>query len=219
MTADIQENPAVGERVREGRPLWQTCCLGCLIAAAALVIAAVVVVRVFTGPGLENISKLPANYPSDLKLYRLDQATSMVLLRGQSRSKMLQTAASPLKLIETLFKGPNAASSEAGVSASSSALVQADDTLNRYSQQAQNMDTVTITWDKPNVTHLDVLKYYDNLFKQVGMTNRAVTEPTTATDYIVAARDNANMQIHLQTASDGTTISKLVIIVSYANSK
>ena len=64
-----------------------------------------------------------------------------------------------------------------------------------------------------------MLKYYAGVFKQAGMANRVVSDTLTATDYIVGANDLATMQIHLQAATDGKSIQKLVIVVMYPSKK
>lgn len=207
METGFTENQVVGQEALEGRPLWLTCCIGCLFLAAALVVAGFVVIRLFAGPGVEMVKALPADYPAELKPYKLGQVTTMAYLSGSDRGKMFQVALSPIRLFNNLF--PKRPEPESGVVVSTAPLrivwsvqsAKPESWYDKYSQMAQGMDSLTFTWDALDAPRDEVLNYYDGLFKKAGMKSSATAEAVTKTDFLVGTRQGAAVQVHLQTST------------------
>lgn len=217
------ENQAIGGTVEEGRPLWLTCCIGCLFTVAAIIAGSFLVVWVFAGPGVVKLKSLPAGYPSDLKPYQMEKATSVEYLSGSSRGKMFQVMMSPVRLVNDLW--PKKEELETGVVVSTEPLrivwsvksAKPETWFDRYLQLAQGLDSVTIGWDGMNAPHEEVLKYYSELFKTTGLKPSSTMEDVTKTDFLVGTRQGAAMQVHLLTKDGGETVDKAVVVVTYIN--
>ncbi|MFA5185690.1 MAG: hypothetical protein WC551_04330 [Patescibacteria group bacterium] len=223
MDTSLGENQAVGGTVEEGRPLWLTCCIGCLFTLAAIIAGSFLVVAVFAGPGVAELKSLPAGYPSDLKPFRMEKASSIKYLSGSSRGKMFQILTAPIRLINNVW--PKKDEPESGVVVSTEPLrivwsaksSKPESWYDRYSLLAQGLDSVTMSWDGLDVPRETVLNYYSELFKTTGLKQSSAAEEATKTDFLVGTRQGSAMQIHLMTTDGGKTVDKAVVVVTYIN--
>lgn len=218
-------NQLVGEEAMEGRPLWLTCCIGCLFLAAAVVAGSFVAAGLFAGPGVASIKSLPEGYPSDLKPYKLEQATGISYLSGSSRGKIFQVLTAPVRLINDLW--PKKIEPESGVVVSTAPFrvvwsVQSpkpETWFDKYSLIAQGLDSVTMNWENLDVSREEFVGYYTDLFKRTGMKADTAAESATRTDYLVGTKQGVAMQVHIQASIDNARIEKAAVIVTYMNKK
>lgn len=213
----------VGMDLREGRPLWQTCCFGCLFALAAAVIGVIAVVYLFGGPGIEQTKALPANFPKEIQVLKLESARGITVLSGGQRGRLLGIVLAPVKLFKQ-FKREKT-EPESGIVVSTAPLriewlgkePQAEGWFDRALRLAEGVDTVSISWEDLPATRQAVLDHYRQVFERAGMKTRVSFEPATRTDFLAAAKDGLDAQVHIQSASDGQTVENLAVIVSYRN--
>ncbi|MBI5655125.1 hypothetical protein HZC53_05760 [Candidatus Uhrbacteria bacterium] len=218
-------NQLVGEEAMEGRPLWLTCCIGCLFLAAAMVAGSFVAAVVFAGPGVASIKSLPEGFPSELNPYKIERATNISYLSGSSRGKIFRVLTAPVRLINDLW--PKKIEPETGVVVSTAPFrvvwsVQSpkpETWFDKYSLIAQGLDSVTMSWDNLDVSREELVGYYTDLFKSAGMKTSTATETTTRTDYLIGTKQGAAMQVHIQASTDKTKIERAVVVVTYMNKK
>lgn len=207
--------------MREGRPLWQTCCLGCLVAGLAALAGAVAVVWLFGGPGIERVASLPAGFPKEIPIFALPSCKSIDVLGGGQRSRILGVILAPIKLVGQ-FK-PKRAETESGIVVSTAPLriewlgrePEPESWLDRTLRLAEEVDTVSLAWEDLPASRQAVLDHYRTAFAQAGMKTESSTDPATRTDYLVGAKDGLEVQVHLQEGSGGADIRNLAVIVSY----
>jgi len=213
----------VGMDLREGRPVWQTCCFGCLFALAAAVIGMIAVVFLFGGPGVEQAKSLPGNFPKDIRPFKLDEAKDITILSGGQRGHLLGIVLAPVKLLRQ-FKREKV-EPESGLVVSTAPLriewlgkePEPEGWLERALRLAEGVDTVSITWEDLPATRQAVLDHYRQAFEGAGMKVRSSVETATQTDFLAATKDGVDAQVHIQPAADGSTVDNLVLIVNYRN--
>lgn len=181
-----------------GRSWGKTCCLGCFLPLLALGIALVVGIRVLSGPGAQQISALPSNYPADLPLYRLSDARTMTFLPGTAKGKLIEFVSAPIKWF--------------GLAASSTTFERS---VKEYAARAAGMDRVTVTWTNLNATRSEVLDYYTKLFTAAGLANDAVQDQKTGIVAAVGSRADAVVQFSLNDTPDAPGIDEMVLTVDY----
>lgn len=194
--------------VVRGKSLRKACCIGCVLFIAAVAIAAYAILRILTGPPTQNLTQLPANYPSDFALYRLPDAVSITYVPGKSRGKIFDIITSPIiALINSV--GTSTASQVSDVKG----------VLGVYSAGLKGKDSVTVVWKDLVATRQDVLDYYAALFKRAGMTEKIAREEAVSTDLILARRKDAAIQLYLRDAPDVPNIEEVTVTVDYLLTK
>lgn len=181
-----------------GRPWWKICCAGCLLLFLGFFIALVITIRAVTGPGTQRLSALPAGYPTDLKPYRLEEASSIEYLPGASKGKLMEAASYPLRW----FGG-------------STTTEQATSGVKTYARLLQTTDRITITWEHLSASRDDVLRAYSELFKKTGMTDQASTDEATGVVVDMAERDDAVVQLSIQDVSETPDVDRIVLTIDY----
>lgn len=222
MDTGTAENQVL-ESMGEARPLWQTCCFGCLFGLAALVIGVLAVVFLFGGPGIERVKVLPTNFPKDIQVYRPESAKSITVLSGSQRGRLLGVVLAPVKLFRQ-FRSEKV-ETESGIVVSTAPLriewlgkePQPESWFDRALRLAEGVDTVSISWEYLPATRQEVLDYYGRVLAQAGMKIVASSEKATRTDLLTATAEGMEVQVHLQPAADGRTVENLVLIVNYRN--
>jgi hypothetical protein len=207
----VEDRP--GGDVVSGRPWFSICCIGCLLVIAAIGIGGFILLRVLTGPTSMTLTSLPDNYPKDLPLYRLEDAASISLVKGSQKSRMLQLLTGPAKLFVQATGG--SASSSVGTDLASTTQ-DIKNAISAYSSQLEHQDTLTVTWKNLKASRLDVVRYYEDLFKKAGLKEQATRDDATATDLVFASRPDEAIQIDLQDLPDVSGIDELVITVDYS---
>ena len=183
---------------RVGRPWWKVCCIGCLLMILAPFIGLLILSHVFSGAVAESLNTLPANYPSDIVLYHMEDASSISYLPGKSKGLLAELVSYPARWF--------------GGSASSSAVEQG---ASQYAAVAQATDRVTVTWNGLNVKESDVTAYYADLFKRLGMPDQSSANPATNSLIDVAHRSDASVQIGIQDSPDVLGVDQIVVTVDY----
>lgn len=208
--SDIQP---YSETIRTGRPWWQVCCVGCLLLIVAVAGGVLFLIR-SSGQTSQSLMTLPANYPQDLQLYRIEDASSITFLPGKNKSKILQTISAPLKLFASALGMPAAS---VGSSTSPAAITTASQALDVYGSKLEGMDSVLVSWKQIQASHQDVMGYYLGMVARAGMSVTTSTDALTGTDTVVAIRDDAVMHIRVQSIPDAQGLEQVVIAITYAN--
>jgi|GEM_PF-2905602 len=222
MSTGLRENQVLDD-LGEGRPLWQTCCLGCLFALAAVIVGTLVVILLFGGTGIEQVKTVPANFPKEITIFKLESAKGITVLGGGQRGRILGIILSPIKLFKQFQRDKSEL--ESGLIVSTAPLriewlgkqAQPESWFDKALRLAEGVDTVSISWEDLPATRQDVLDYYQRMFAKAGMKTRSSVEASTRTDFLEATKDGLDVQVHVQAAADGKNIDNLVVIVSYRN--
>lgn len=194
-----------------GRPWFSICCIGCIVLLVGFFVASYAFVRVISGPTSRTVRSLPANYPADLPLFRIQDASSIVHAQGKDRGNMMRIIAVPMKFFAQFSQSTSS---------------QGQGTSDRFAQvwsgytdQVQGMDVVTVTWEDLNASREDVLRYYADLFQRVRMENQAMRDEATGTDIVLATRPSSAIQLRLRDVPETPEIDELVITVDYVNTQ
>lgn len=202
---------AVGDSVREGRPWWQICCLGCLMILVAAVVGGFLLLQGVAGPGIERLAKLPSNYPADLQPYRLGDAASISYLQGKSKGKIREIVFAPVQLVEKFLTGAKE-KTEGGEGDASRAFTS-------LGEDIKKTDTVTIVWKDLRADRDEVLAYYKQLFQKAGMTMQLEHEDNEPTYLLTGLRVGNYVQVNIEDAPDVSGIDGIIVAVTYSNQK
>jgi hypothetical protein len=202
----------VGDEVRAGRPWWKICCGGCFLFLFVLIVGAAFLWRgAGGGRGPQILTELPANFPPSISLYRLEEAQSIEYFSGGEKNRAFSALLSPLKMFGSVMVST---SNNTDGSASTTAIQRLMDTsVSRIEQ----IDTVTVRWNSLDVSRDEALRFYLESFQRNGFTVDARREDATATDNVIARRDDITVQLMLQDVGDVPGIESLVIVVDYLN--
>lgn len=139
--------------VIEGRPWWKVCLAGCAILVAAVLIAGFFLVRTFIGSTPKRITTLPEGFPTNVVLYRPEEAREIYFYSGDARGKVFRFTTAPAKLIASL-------------------LDQKED-LPDFTEENPigNKDTVSVLWTNMDASEDEVLRFYAGSLKQLGVEN------------------------------------------------
>ncbi len=195
----------VRETERGGRPWWQICCGGCLLLVIAAIIGGFFLFQTLAGPGIQPIGALPTNYPKDLVPPHLDQAVSMTLARGSSKSKMRQVIYAPVKLFG------NMVSSGSGNSAA------ANSAFDALGKDIASTDTVTIGWKNLQTSQGALTAEYADLFDKAGMEHTSSTNAETHTELITALRQGASVTLQITDQPEVPGVDEVLLVVNYSN--
>ena len=187
---------------RVGRPWWKVCCIGCLLMLLAPVIAIVILSHVFSGVTEQSLSTLPPDFPSDIQLYRLQNASSISYLPGKSKGKLAELLSYPSRWF-----------------GSSSSSAEVEQGAKQLIDVAESTDRVTVTWSNLNVKEEDVMLYYAALFKQLNMQDRATIDDATHSVIDVANRKDVSIQIGIRDLPEVPGVDQIVVTVDYIPKK
>ncbi len=199
----------VGERARSGRPWWQLCCGGCLFAILAIIVGVFILIQTLAGGGVSHQLTLPSNFPSQVVPFRMDLAQSIDYFKGENKSKMLRTIYAPIKLLNQLT---GRSAQNASIAASTANGVSA------FGADVRHIDSVTITWKNLQASPSEVITYYTNQFRKVGLTVSQTQNNTKEGEAVTGIEQGLFVHLAL-TGEAKTSVDKVVLVVSYSNKK
>lgn len=207
------EPVTVSADMRAGRPWWKICCGGCFLFLFVLIVGAALLWRgAGGGRGPQILAQLPANFPPSISFYQLEDAQSIEYFSGSEKNRAFSALLSPLKMFGSVMVSTSENGTEG--SASTTAIQRLmDASVSRLEQ----IDTVTVRWSSLEANRDDVLRFYLESLQRNGFTVDARREAATATDNVIARRDDINVQLMLQDVGDVPGIESLVIVVDYLN--
>ncbi len=209
MPEDIRK---VVDQAEGGRPWWQACCLGCGLTLFALAVAAGWFLHSLQGPGPQHLTALPANFPEEIKILRLKDATIQYVPATQKRG-IAERILSPLRLL--------------GLVATSTPTLPPDvaDALSRLStstllrvdrMQALNADSVFLSWGPvPDLKPADVISYYRGQMAQGDFHVETVQDEVSRTEILFGDRSDATFQLDVKGDRAGTGIDEMRVVVNY----
>lgn len=210
MTPETPGTPKqVGLEIREGRPWWKVCCVGCFALFVIAIVLLTTAWRGWNGGGPHTVAELPTNFPANVAVYRIKDAKTIVYLPGKEKDRLVAMLLSPFKFFGNIMVTDRQAGSDGG---------QWYDRITEGSvSQLQKVDTVTITWERLKAERGDVEQWYYGELQRNGFGVKSSSNPATATDVIVAQRNDTRVQIQLQDQPDIPDIDSVVMIVDYLN--
>lgn len=206
MQGDPSEIQHQSQVAASGRPWWKACCIGCLLLIVATVGGVFIFLRAVTGPQDQRLTELPAAYPRDLVPYDLEAAAAIIYTPGKTRGQMMRIFSAPAKAVAGLLPASNLDVNTANHFKAA---------MDNYSRQMEGLDTVTIYWKGVEVTTTDVLAYYADLFKRNGLAMQSFHDEASATDYLMATRADAGMQVKVVDRPDVAGIDVMQVTVDY----
>lgn len=194
------------DAIAAGRPWGVVCCVGCLILVLAVVLGVYIVLRVMAGAPTKALSSLPANYPSDLPLYRIRDARAITMVEGKNRGAMFRILSAPAVLIS---KVAGSSASSTGEFRNAGAIMAA------YSSSLEGSDSVTVTWKDLAGTKEEVAGYYSGLFKGAGMNEEVVKDEDAFSTLMLGKRSAAAMQVYIFDLPSTPSVDEVTVVVDY----
>ncbi len=167
---DIDEieivEPPMGELTKQRNSLKKTCLTGCG-CVIFLIVALVVVVKLFIGSGPTTIKKLPENFPNGITVYEKDSIDTITYIRGTYKNRSMEIAAffpkvilSPLLL--QLHPDTTVSSSEGFISANRNFWTLLTTPV------GDSRDTVQIDWENLDAEPSFIVSYYKKELSKKG---------------------------------------------------
>jgi|GEM_PF-1913692 len=200
------ERPITVDEARTGgRSWWQACCVGCLLFVVVGIVGLIFLFRFIAGPPVEFLKELPASYPKDIKLLKIEDATSISYAPGQQKSRVLQIASTPLRWLGEV------------VATSANDQGKTDEILGVYGSQIAQTDAVTVMWRPLMMRPEDVVTYYTGELRREGFEVRALPpEQDSVQVEFVALRKDASIQATLIPSVDNSSVEQLILTTTYA---
>lgn len=200
----------VGLEMREGRPWWKVCCVGCFALLVLLVALLTSAWRGWNGGGPHSLTALPSNFPANVGVYRIEDAKSIVYLPGKEKDRLVSMLLSPFKFFGNIMVADRETKAAGGT--------RWYDRITEGSvSQLQKVDTVTVTWERLKAKRDDVEQWYYGELQRNGFGVKSSGNAATATVVIIAQRDDTRVQIQLQDQPDIADIDSITMIVDYLN--
>ena len=207
----------VGQALDGGRPWWQACCLGCGIFVFALAVAAAWFAHGIKGPGIQYLRTLPPNFPSNIELYRIEQAKSIGYVPAVQKIGIAERILSPLQLLGIIATSTDQTQASNGIQSvmqhfSTSTPATSTEPL----LQVFNADTLLIDWGPmTDVRASDIMDRYRTLLERDGFQTDVEHDDLAQTDTIFGERSDATVQVDVKESSSGTGIDEMRAVVNY----
>lgn len=200
----MQDQPATSTKqeamneVIEGRPWWKVCLVGCAILVAAGLIVGFFLIRTFIGSTPKRITTLPDGFPTNVVLYRPEEAREIYFYPGEARGKVFRFTTAPVKFIASL--------------------VGQEEELPDFVEENPigNLDTVSVLWTDIDASEDEVLRFYAGSLKQFGVENPEMRKSDDGyTAEMVGSTDTMAFSLILINDPKTEDIDTLTIIVEY----
>lgn len=204
----------VGTEMRQGRPWWKICCGGCCLILVLLVVGAGLAWRgLGGGNGPILVDELPANFPPNITLYRVDDAKSIEYYSGRDKNRAFTALMSPLRFFGTIMVSPR--ETDGGPSTGTARNI--DRFMDAGASRLQQIDTVTVRWERLAAAKDDLLRFYREQFDRNGFVSTSRRDAATASDTIIAKRQDVIVQLLVQDLPDIDGIDTVTIKIDYLN--
>lgn len=198
------------DKVAEGRPWWKVCCVGCCLGFVVLFLAVPIAVRFLFQSGPTRVSALPESFPSQLLLFRPEDAKEILYYPVASKSKTLAFVRAPIAWISQ-WKTPESASSTASVA-------QVGNAIQHELKRAEGRNTVAVRWAELEASRDEVLTFYAGSLKQAGMPHQNVIKEDLGTGTIEINSQRGDMRFSLLMTDDRATpliVESVSVVVEY----
>lgn len=204
----ISTNPTgapaqVGLEIREGRPWWKFCCVGCLVLVCGILIFIGIAFRGLGGGGPAALSDVPPNFPPSVSLYRVEDAKSIVYLAGKDKDRLIAAVLAPFRWFGRVMVSDRPSDGRGEPASGVS--------------QLQDVDTVTVRWERLDIDREKLLTWYLDMLERNGFRIEAYRDDATAMDALVASREDVRMQVQIQDIADIPGIDSVVAVIDYLN--
>lgn len=194
----VPSNPGAINEAIEGRPWWKVCLASCAILLVAGIAASFFLVRTFVGSTPKRISSLPDGFPSDLVLFRPEDAREIYYYPGKAKGKVFRFMTAPVKFIASL--------------------VGKQEELPDFASEnpIDNADTVSILWTDIDASKDEVLRFYAGSLQQLGVANPEMQKfDDRRTIEMVGSTETTTFSMVLIDDSETEAIDTVTIIVEY----
>jgi len=205
--------PPIGELTKKRGGLKHACAYGCLFLIIAIV-ALVVFIRFFAGPGPQTLKKVPENFPADIPVYDPDNIEQISFISGKYKSRSIEIAALIPKIILSplliaMDKEPSAANSTASKQVSLQKIRKLITT-----PVGDNRDTVQIEWRNIDAEPSFVISYYKIELKKKGFVIEVESEGQGVRQFSFSRPDGVSGSVYAQgdeTVKPGTDYVVLTV--------
>ncbi len=121
-----------------------------------LVVVFIVGIRLFAGSGPQPVDKIPATFPKQLPLYRVETADEMLYYPAAAKNAMSRIATAPLAWISR-FAG------------SDKSVGDVQNAIGAQLRRIEGRDTVVIQWRDLQASREDLLRFYAGALQQAGL--------------------------------------------------
>lgn len=212
--ANIPQQDSVGKTRKTASAGLKICCSSCLVLFLVALIGIGLIWRGLGGKdGPKIVDELPANFPSEIKLYQLEKADQIEYFSGQDKNKFFNSVLLPLKFFGSImvYKNQNRGST-------TSSMEILERVMDANASRLQQIDTVTVRWVRLPGSKTEVYKFYSDQFKRNGFTAQAGRDDATSSDILIAVReDGLLVQLQIQDVPDIANIDMITIKVDYSN--
>ncbi len=203
------------DRIAEGNSWWRTCLIMASVVVVSVAVLSFIAARLYLGGLVKTIDALPKDFPPDIQLYRIDQAASTILIRGQDKAKLARFLTGPLRLLSIAAPIGLDGWSES-VIGSREAVEWQKSKLDALESDASRFNTLVITWNG-RLPHDETIRYYMDLFIRNKLEESSMRDSETGAESISAIGDGISIKMELAVSSDRTEITNMVMIIDYAN--
>lgn len=204
----------VGTEMRQGRPWWKICCGGCCLILILLVVGAGIAWRgLGGGRGSVFVDRLPSNFPPNVTLYRLDDAKSIEYFSGHDKNRTFAALMSPLRFFGTIM----VSSGETDAGQATGTARNIERFMDAGASRLQQIDTVTVRWERLAVPKADLIRFYTEQFDRNGFVTTLKRDAATVSESIIAKRPDVIVQLLVQDLPDIDGIDTVTLKVDYLN--
>jgi len=196
------------DEVAEGRPWWKVCCGGCCIGIVVLFIVVPLVLHALFRSGPKHVEKIPENYPSELILFRPEEAVEILHYPAASKGAVARLVSAPLALIQRI-PVPESVSS-------TTSAAQLSEAIRTELRRVEGRDTIAIRWSNVDATRDAVLRFYAGALKQAGMPPAQVRrDDATSIDEMLSQRNDLRFSLLLTDDASTKGVESVSVVVEY----
>lgn len=199
------------DKVAEGRPWWKVCCTGCCLGIMVLFVLVPLTIRFVFQSGPTRVSGLPETFPSQLLLFRPEDAEEILYYPADSKQKTLAFIRAPITWISQ-WGTPESASSSVSVA-------QVGNAIQTEITRVEGRDTVAIRWANLDASRDELLDFYIGALKQAGMPFQRVIKEDLGTGTIEINSQRSDTRLSALITDDPATpliVENVSVIVEYA---
>lgn len=196
------------EKLTEGRPWWKVCCGGCCIGVLVLFVVIPLFLQFVFRSAPKRVESLPESYPSQLVLFRPEDAVEILYYPAESKSQVTRVLSAPLALMRHV-PVPDSVSS-------STSAEQVGEAIQTELRRVEGRDTVAVRWANLDATRNDVLRFYAGALRQAGMPQAQVRrDEGTSIDELLSQRSDMRFSLLLVDDPDIQGVDSVTVVVEY----
>ena len=193
-------------RARLGRPWWMACLIGCLFTGVGLFAGGFALFDMMFGSPVHTLTALPSGFPKDVTFFHLADARTITFVAGKDRGKYVKLLTGPMKVLNLAV-------------GNGTSTVPPDAFNQRIDQTVKNVEMinlVTVDWGHTSSSKKEVLKYYRDEMKQIGMTVTEEKDDASGVSQIQGLRENISFLIDVTTApGKDSGVDQITAVVQY----